>query len=72
MSVFFFKAVVQEVLLFGAGTRVVTPRMGRVLGGFQYQVEQPLIGRIPRRREDGKWEYNLAEMAREDVGFETM
>ena len=29
----FFKAVVQSVLLFGAKTWVVTPRMGRVLGG---------------------------------------
>ena len=35
---FFFKAVVQLVLLFCAETWVVTPRMGRVLGRFQYQV----------------------------------
>ena len=31
---FFFKAVVQSVMLFGAEKWVVTPFMGRVLGGF--------------------------------------
>ena len=39
---FFFKAIVQSVLLFCAETWVVTPRMGRVLGGFQDQVERQL------------------------------
>ena len=34
VSGFFFKAVVQSVLLFSAETWVVTPHMGRVLGGF--------------------------------------
>ena len=38
VSVFFFKDVVQLVLLSGAETWVVTLRMGRVLGGFQDQV----------------------------------
>ena len=33
LSVFFFKSVVQAVLLFGAETWVVTPRMVRFLGG---------------------------------------
>ena len=33
VSGFFFKDVVQSVLLFGAETWVVNPRMGRVLGG---------------------------------------
>ena len=36
--IFFFKAVVQFMLLFGAEMWGVTPRMGRVLGGFQDQV----------------------------------
>ena len=30
-----FKSVVQAVLLFGAETWVVTPRMGKALGGFR-------------------------------------
>ena len=33
VSKFFFKLVVQSVLLFGTETWVVTPLMGRVLGG---------------------------------------
>ena len=54
-SVFFFIAVVQSVLIFGEETWVVTPCMGRVLGGFQYQAEKQLTGQLPWRREDGKW-----------------
>ena len=34
VSGFFFKSVVRLVLLFGAETWVVTPRMGWNLGGF--------------------------------------
>ena len=33
VSGFFFKAVVQAVLLFGSETWVFTPRMGKALGG---------------------------------------
>ena len=47
---FFFKAVLQLVLLFGAETRLVNPRTRRVLGGFQDQVERRLMGQLPRRR----------------------
>ena len=38
VSIFFFEAVVQSVLIFSAETWVVTPHMVRVLGGFQDQV----------------------------------
>ena len=33
--IFFFKAVVQSIKIFGTETWVATPCMGRVLGGFQ-------------------------------------
>ena len=46
VSGFFFKAVLQSVLLFGTETWVVTPHMGRVLEGFQDQVMLQLIGRL--------------------------
>ena len=72
VSGFFFKAVVQAVLLFRAETWVVTSCMGRVLGGFQYQVVQRLTGRIPRRKTDGNWYYTLAETARDELGFQKM
>ena len=35
VSGFFFKAMVQAVLLFRAETWVVTPSMGKAVGGFQ-------------------------------------
>ena len=38
VSGFFFKDVVQALLLFGSETWVVTPQMGKSLGGFQAQV----------------------------------
>ena len=55
VSRFFFKAVVQAVLIFGAETWVVTPRMGGFLGGFQDQVARNLTGRIQWQWVDGKW-----------------
>ena len=70
VSGFFFKAIVQSVLLFGADTWVVTPYVVLVLGGFQYQVARRLTGRLPRRRMDGKWDYTLEEEARSEAGFD--
>ena len=64
MSGFFFKAVVQAVLLFGLDTWVVTPCMGRDLGGVQDQVVIRLMGRLPRQKPDSKWEYTSAATER--------
>ena len=55
VSGFFFKSVVQSVLLFGADNWEVSPCMGRALGGFQDQVASLLTGRLPRRRLDRRW-----------------
>ena len=72
MSGFFFKTVVQLVLLFGTETWVVTPCMVRVLEGFQEQVVRRLTGRLPRRQSGGKCYYTSVEMAREEAVFEKM
>ena len=48
-----FKAVVQQVLLFGAETWVVTPKMERVLSAFLHGATRRLAGRQPRREKDG-------------------
>ena len=72
VSRFFFKDVVQSVLILEAETWVVTLHMGRVLGGFQDQVAIRLAGRIPRQRTDKKWEYTSEAAAREEAGFEAM
>ena len=69
VSSFFFKTAVQAVLLFGLDNWVVTPLVGKVLGGVHTQVARRLRGRLTRRTPDGKWIYNLAAMAREEVGL---
>ena len=69
---FFFKAVIQAVLIFGSETWVVTPRMGKVLGRFQTQVDRRLTGQLLQRTTDGKWRYTLASAALEAAVFLTM
>ena len=54
VSGFFFKAVVQAVMLFGLETWLVTPCMGKNLGGFQDQVARLLTVQLLRRTPDGK------------------
>ena len=55
MSGFFFKAMLQGVLLFGVNTWVVTPRVGISLGGFKTQVARRLTEQLPRRTTYGTW-----------------
>ena len=53
----FFKGVVQQVLLFGAETWVVTPKMYRALSGFLHGAARRLTGRKARRERYGEWYY---------------
>ena len=53
----FFKAVVQQVLLFGAETWVLTPIIERALDSFMHGSERRITGRQPRRGWDGKLYY---------------
>ena len=69
----FFKAVVQVVLLFGAETWVLTPRLEQALSRFQNRVARRLIERYPRRRGGGgSWEYPLLAAAMAEAVFEEM
>ena len=43
----FYIAVVQSVLLYGLETWLVSLMIGKTMGGFQHQVIQRLMGRIP-------------------------
>ena len=61
----FFKAVAQQVLLFGAETWVVTPKMERALSAFLHGAARRLTGRQPRREKDGEWQYPSLEGAME-------
>ena len=72
VSGLFFNAVVLAVLIFGSETWVVTPRMGKSLGGFQTQVERRLMGRLPQSTPDGRWTYTSAATERSEAGFLTM
>ena len=42
--------VVQEVLLFGSETWVMSPHIGRMLGGFYHRVICQLKGQNPRQK----------------------
>ena len=65
----FFKGVVQQVLLFGAETWVVTPRMERALSGFLHGASRRLIGRQARRGRNGAWHYPSLEGAMREAGL---
>ena len=69
VSSFYFKAVIQAVLLFGAETWVVTPPHGKGPGGVQTQLERRITGQLPRRKTYGTWRYTSMAASREAVGF---
>ena len=72
MSGFFFKALIQSVLIFGAETWVVIPRMSKALGGFQNQVSIRLTIHLLRKTTEGAWRYTLAAAETEEAGLLTM
>ena len=72
VSGFFFKAMVQEVLIFRAETWVVIPRMGNSMGGVQTQVERRLTVLLLRRTPYGSWRYTSAAAARDEAVFLNM
>ena len=69
MSGNFFKAVVQQVLLFGAEMWVVSPMMERALSAFIHGAARRLTGRQPRKGRDGKWHYPSLEGAMKEAGL---
>ena len=72
VSGFFFKLVVQLVLIFGAETWVVTPLHGLGPRGFQDHVVRRLTGRLPWRRTVGKRGYTSGVATIEEAGIVTM
>ena len=64
-----FKSVVQQVLLFGAETWVVTPRTERALNSFIYGAARRITGRQPLIGWDGTWFYPSLEGAMKEAGF---
>ena len=65
----FFKAVVQQVLLFGADTWVMIPRIERALESFMHGAERRITGRQPQRGWYVKWYYPSLREAMQEAGF---
>ena len=61
--------MVQQVLLFGAETWVVSPIMERALSAFIHGAARWLTGRQPWRGRDGKWSYPSLEGAMKEAGI---
>ena len=65
----FFKAVVHQVLLFGAETWVVSPMMEEALSAFIHGAARRLTGRQPWMGRDGKLHYPSLEGAMKEAGI---
>ena len=65
----FFKAVVQQVLLFREEMWVLTPRIERALESFMHGAARRITGRKPRRGWGGKWYYTSLREAMREAGF---
>ena len=65
----FFKAVVQQAVLFGAGTWVLIPQIERALYSFMHGDEQRITGRQSRRGWDGKRYYPSMAWATKEAGI---
>ena len=65
----FFKAVVQQVLLFWAETWVVSLRMERALSAFIHGAARQITGRQPRIGRDGEWFYPSLEGSMKEAGL---
>ena len=64
-----YVTVVQAVMIYGSETWVITPYIGRVLGGFHHRVACRLTGRQPWRGQGGGWVYLLLEDAIAEAGL---
>ena len=65
----FYTAVAQAVLIFGAETWVLTPRMEKALDSFQSRFARRITGRQPRRKKDRSWDYPLLAGALREAGM---
>ena len=70
VSVNLFKSVVQAVLLFGAETWVLNPRIERALESFMHGAARRITGKQPQRGGGGKWTYPPLKEAMLEAGFE--
>ena len=62
--------VVQEVLLFGSETWVLSPLSEKALEGFHHQTARRVAGMGPKWQPDGTWVYPPIGAALKMVGLE--
>ena len=65
----FYTAVAHAVLLFGAETWVLTPRMEKDLDSFQSRVARRITGRQPQQNKYGSWYYPQLTGALREAGM---
>ena len=65
----FHVAVVQQILLYGSESWVLTPRILKALESFHHRVARRITGRMPRRLQNGTWYYPPIGKALEDAGL---
>ena len=68
----FYATVVQAILLYGLETWIMSPWIGKALGGFHHRVVWRLTGWMPQRNFDGTWTYlplgeEMAEVGVQEV-----
>ena len=69
-SVQMYLAVVQSVILYRSETWVMTPCVGRVLGGLHHRVVHRLTGRQPRQGRYNVWLYPPMKDAISESGIQ--
>ena len=66
---YFYKVIVQTVLLFGSETWVISKRQLRMLEAFHHRVARYICRRHIRKLEDGTWEYPSSVEVLEEAGL---
>ena len=69
---YFYKAVVQAILLYGSETWVLTNFQLKRLRSFHARVARYLTGRHIRQNEDGTWVHPPTADVLEEAGLETI
>ena len=71
-SVTVYKAVVNEILLFGSETWMMTPRIRWTLRGFHHRVERCIAGMKPKHDTMGRWYFLPLEAEMTVSGLDDM
>jgi Reverse transcriptase (RNA-dependent DNA polymerase)/Ulp1 protease family, C-terminal catalytic domain len=69
---YFYKSIVQSVLLYGSESWVLTTPMLKALNGFHHRIARKISGLMPTRIDDNNWYYPPIEDALEIAGLYTI